>query len=122
MESLLEFEERMWEETRQSQAAMPALTEAYYEKVREAVYKDGAIDLKTKRLMSLAIAVQEGCKPYMISQTGHALGSGATADEVLETCGVAIRMGGTLTWSNVLTVVEYLRERGLLPEKPLETP
>lgn len=80
MESLLEFEERMWEETRQPQAAMPELTEAYYEKVREAVYKDGAIDLKTKRLMSLAIAVQEGCKPCMISQTGHALGSGATAD------------------------------------------
>jgi AhpD family alkylhydroperoxidase len=122
MDRLLDYEEQMWERTRQSQAAMPELNEAYYGALRDAVYKEGAVDLKTKRLMSLAIAIHDGCKPCMISQSGHALGNGATAEEILETCEVAISMGGTLTWSNVLTVVEYLRERGLLPEEAGETP
>jgi AhpD family alkylhydroperoxidase len=72
------------------------------------------LDLKTKRLMSLAVGVQAGCKDCMISQTSKALDLGATPAEIFETCSVAISMGGTLAWSKFLVVADYLRERGLM--------
>jgi AhpD family alkylhydroperoxidase len=72
------------------------------------------LDLKTKRLMSLAVGAQAGCKDCMISQTSKALDLGATPAEIFETCSVAISMGGTLAWSKFLVVADYLRERGLM--------
>ncbi len=45
---------------------MPDLTEVYYGSVKNAVYRDGELDVKTKRLMSLAVAVQAGCKTIQV--------------------------------------------------------
>ncbi|WP_086015010.1 carboxymuconolactone decarboxylase family protein [Thioflavicoccus mobilis] len=104
----------MWQLTDATKQAMPDLAKAYYGAVKDAVYRDGAIDLKTKRLMSLAVAIQAGCRDCMISQTSKALELGATAEEILETCSVAISMGGTLAWSKTLVVAEYLREKRIL--------
>ena len=101
----------MWQLTDATKAEMPELADAYYGAVTEAVYRDGAIDLKTKRLMSLAVAIQAGCKDCMISQTSRALELGATKEEIFETCSVAISMGGTLAWSKALVVADYLREK-----------
>ncbi|WP_136800007.1 carboxymuconolactone decarboxylase family protein [Desulfosediminicola ganghwensis] len=72
------------------------------------------MDLKTKRLISLAVAIQAGCKDCMISQTSHAIELGATPAEIFETCSVAISMGGTLAWSKALIIAEYLREREIM--------
>ncbi len=113
-ESILQYEKKMWDTFKVSQAEMPDLNEAYYGHVKEAVYGEGVLDLKTKRLMSLAVAIQAGCKECMISQTGKALDDGATVAEIFETCSVAISMGGTLAWSKALVVAEYLQERGLV--------
>jgi AhpD family alkylhydroperoxidase len=113
-ESILHYEEKMWELFDLTKEQMPDLAEAYYGPVKSAVYSDGALDAKIKRLMSLAVAVQAGCKDCMIGQTSHALELGATAAEILETCSVAISMGGTLAWSKTLVVANYLQERGLL--------
>jgi len=110
-DSILIYEENMWELFDASKAEMPDLAEAYYGPVKDAVYREGVIDLKTKRLMSLAVAIQAGCKNCMISQTSKALELGATTDEIFEACSVAISMGGTLAWSKVLVVAEYLREK-----------
>lgn len=110
-DSILGYEDRMWQLTDATKAEMPELADAYYGAVTEAVYRDGAIDLKTKRLMSLAVAIQAGCKDCMISQTSRALELGATREEIFETCSVAISMGGTLAWSKALVVADYLREK-----------
>lgn len=110
-DSILGYEDRMWQLTDATKAEMPELADAYYGAVTEAVYRDGAIDLKTKRLMSLAVAIQAGCKDCMISQTSRALELGATKKEIFETCSVAISMGGTLAWSKALVVADYLREK-----------
>ncbi|PID78200.1 MAG: gamma-carboxymuconolactone decarboxylase [Deltaproteobacteria bacterium] len=90
---------------------MPDLANAYYGHVKNAVYKEGTLSLKTKRLMALAIAIQAGCKDCIISQAANALKSGATTSEIFETCSVAISMGGTLAWSHSLIVIEYLKEK-----------
>jgi AhpD family alkylhydroperoxidase len=116
-DSILQYEEKMWAIVDETKEQMPELAEAYYGNVKEAVYSDGALDLKTKRLMSLAVAIQAGCKDCMISQTSKALELGATVAEIFETCSVAISMGGTLAWSKTLVVADYLHERGLIEEK-----
>ncbi len=107
-------EATMWQSLQLSKEQMPELTQAYYGEVSDAVYQEGALDLKTKRLMSLAIAVQAGCHDCMISQTSRSLELGATVSEILETCSVAISMGGTLAWSKALVVINYLAEQGLI--------
>ncbi len=108
-----EYEELMWETFKVSKQNMPELHKAYYGEVKRAVYRDGHLDLKTKRLMSLAVGVQAGCKDCMISQTSKALDVGATPGEIFEACEVAISMGGTLAWSKALVVFKYLEEKGL---------
>jgi len=115
--SVLNYEEKMWELFDVTKDQMPDLTEAYYSGVKDAVYCDGALDLKTKRLMSLAVAVQAGCKDCMISQTSKALDLGATSAEIFEVCSVAVSMGGTLAWSKALVVADYLQERGLIKKE-----
>ncbi len=115
-ESAPQNEQTMWQLLELSKAQLPELAQAYYGTVSTAVYSDGALDLKTKRLMSLAIAVQAGCHDCMISQTSRLLELGATPSEILETCAVAISMGGTLAWSKALVVIDYLQSRGLLAE------
>ncbi|MCB2191347.1 MAG: carboxymuconolactone decarboxylase family protein [Deltaproteobacteria bacterium] len=114
-ESLLAYVENMRETFELSKQKMPGLAEAYYSGVKEAVYgPEGALDLKTRRLMSLAVAVHAGCKNCILSQTNHALEQGATIQEIMETCQVAISMGGTMAWSHAMMVMDYLQERGLL--------
>ncbi len=81
------------------------------------MFNEGPPGLKTKRLVALGIAIQNGCSPCIISQTNHALEQGASVEEIIGVCSVAISMGGTLAWSNMLEVVKYLREKGLIPKK-----
>ena len=109
-----QHEETMWQSLQLSKEKMPELTQAYYGEVSDTVYREGALDLKTKRLMSLAIAIQAGCHDCMISQTSRSFELGATVDEILETCSVAISMGGTLAWSKALVVINYLQDQGLI--------
>ena len=116
-DSVLHYEEKMWELFEVTKDQMPDLSEAYYGSVKDAVYRDGALDLKTKRLMSLAVAIQAGCKDCMLSQASKALDMGATIAEIFEVCSVAISMGGTLAWSKALVVADYLQERGLIKMK-----
>jgi AhpD family alkylhydroperoxidase len=78
---------------------------------KDAVYREGALDLKTKRLMSLAVAIQAGCKDCMVSQTSKALDLGASEEQIFETCSVAISMGGTLAWSKALVVADCRRAK-----------
>ncbi|QHG90900.1 carboxymuconolactone decarboxylase family protein [Sulfurimonas sp. CVO] len=113
-DSILDYEGEMWQLFNVTKTEMPDLAEAYYGPVKDAVYRDGAMNLKTKRLMSLAVAIQAGCKDCMISQTSKALELGATTEEIFETCSVAVSMGGTLAWSKALVVADYLREKELI--------
>lgn len=54
----------------------------------------GALDLKTKELMALGIAICARCDGCVAYHVHDALQAGATRAEVLETIGVAIMMGG----------------------------
>jgi alkylhydroperoxidase/carboxymuconolactone decarboxylase family protein YurZ len=59
-DSVLDFEEKMWRLLELSRERMPELNESSYGGVSKTVYAEGAIDTKTKRLMSLAVAISMG--------------------------------------------------------------
>ncbi|MFW6323833.1 MAG: carboxymuconolactone decarboxylase family protein [Desulfovibrionales bacterium] len=80
----------------------------------QASYKPGAIDAKTKRLMAMCGGLIAGCTGCIIGQLNMAVEEGATVQEILETCAVAMSLGGTLAWSQISMVVEYLEKNGML--------
>ena len=55
---------------------------------------DGALPPKIKELMALAIAVAIHCEGCIAYHVHDALYAGATREEIVETIGVAVMMGG----------------------------
>lgn len=62
--------------------------------LHKAALGDGALSVKVKELMALAIAVSSRCKGCIAFHTQAALRADASRAELLETLGVAILMGG----------------------------
>ncbi len=60
----------------------------------QAALKPGALDAKSKELISLGIAVAVRCDECIASHTHGSLKAGATDEEIVEVLGVAILMGG----------------------------
>jgi AhpD family alkylhydroperoxidase len=109
MENQSELFDEIFELRNKYQEAMPSVLNAQDGFVQE-VYKDGAISHKTKRLISAAIAIVNGCTGCMLGQTKFALNAGATREEILEVIAVARSMGGTMAGANSYRVVKLLEE------------
>ncbi len=67
---------------------------ASFSGLAKAATKPGHLDPKTKELMALAIGISARCDGCIGFHTEAAIGHGATRDEVIETIGIAIYMGG----------------------------
>ena len=80
----------------------------------ENTYKDGIFDAKTKRLIALCGGIVAGCKGCILGQTDHAIQNGASAEEILEVCAIAISLGGTLAGSQIAMVVKFLKEKKMI--------
>jgi AhpD family alkylhydroperoxidase len=74
-------------------SAQPTVMKAFWG-VRKAAVASGALDTKTKELMALAISVATRCDDCIAHHTYDALEAGATREEIADTLGVAILMGG----------------------------
>ncbi len=94
-------------------SAVPDFMAAEFE-VLQKVYSEGALSVKVKRLMSLAIALRAGCINCILSQTRYAMDAGATREEILETIQVVVAMSGTTGIAESLRVIEFLDEQGKL--------
>jgi AhpD family alkylhydroperoxidase len=95
---------------------MPEVGETYDELPSEA-YKDGELSGKVKRLMALSAALTHGCRGCILFQTERALNLGASVREILESCAVAVSLGGTMAAAETTRVVALLREKGLIDEE-----
>ena len=62
--------------------------------LHKAAGSDGALDAKTKELMALAIGIAVRCDGCIAFHVHDALEAGASEDEIVDTIGVAIMMGG----------------------------
>lgn len=65
-----------------------------YGKLHKAALADGALSTKIKELMALGIGIAIRCDGCIGFHTRGALKAGATREEILETIGVALLMGG----------------------------
>ena len=70
--------------------------------------KAGALDVKQKELIALAVGVAVRCKPCIILHVQKALQAGASREEILEAVGVAVMMGGGPTYTHVPEVLRAL--------------
>ncbi len=62
--------------------------------MHKAAAEKGALDAKQKELISLGIAITIRCEGCIACHVQDALKAGASQEEIVETIGVAILMGG----------------------------
>jgi AhpD family alkylhydroperoxidase len=60
----------------------------------KTVEEKGALDTKTKELISIALGIATRCKWCIAFHVKNALEAGATKDEIMEACFVAVLMAG----------------------------
>jgi len=60
----------------------------------QATTQDGALDKKTKELIALALGIASHCDGCIGFHTQALVKLGATQEEVVETLGIAVYMGG----------------------------
>lgn len=65
-----------------------------FARLHQAATAAGALDQKTKELLSLAIGVAVHCDGCIAFHVHDALAAGASRAEIIETLGVAVMMGG----------------------------
>jgi AhpD family alkylhydroperoxidase len=65
-----------------------------FSRVHHLGSKDGALKPKFKKLIALGISIHTQCEGCIVMHTYDAVEAGATHDEIVETIGTAIYMGG----------------------------
>ena len=88
---------------------IPAVMERFGS-LHKAVASPSALDTKVKELMALAIAVAARCDGCIAFHTEAALAGGATKDEITETLGVAVLMGGGPSVMYAVRVLQAVKE------------
>ena len=65
-----------------------------FARLHKKAVEDGALGAKVKEMMALAISIVVGCEGCIAYHVHDAVQAGATRQELLETIGVALLMGG----------------------------
>jgi AhpD family alkylhydroperoxidase len=101
---------RLLQEGRQAiQEALPGLMEGS-SRITQSVNVPGLIPHKVKELIAVGIAVGIRCQPCIVHHVKEALDRGATADEIMEACSIAIAMGGGPSIAYTSYVVQALKD------------
>jgi AhpD family alkylhydroperoxidase len=79
--------------TRELRGAIPDIY-AGFQGLHKAAMAPGALDVKTKELIALALAVSQHCDGCIASHARGAAKAGATKEEVAEALGVTFLMNG----------------------------
>jgi len=83
----------------------PKVMEAFLNLLR-SVSQGGILSAKEKELISLGIALYARCEPCIILHTKSAIEAGATKEELIEACAVALMMGGSPTTTYMATFLK----------------
>ena len=80
----------------------PEVAKAFSE-LRRSVYKDGALDARTKELISIAASVLMRCEKCTDIHAQRARKNGATDEQIAEAiaCAMFVAAGSQLSWSEV---------------------
>ena len=112
---------------------MSEKVKAYYEKVKKdmgklqaaapdmmkgfgalfsSVMKEGALSLKQKELIALALGVGVRCEPCINLHVKKCLDAGATKEEIIEAAAVAVMMQGGPSYTYMPAVMDALEANG----------
>ena len=69
-------------------------------------YAPGALDVKAKELISVAIGIYNRCPYCIVYHTAQALSAGATREEILEAAMVAVAFGGGPSMAYSVTLLK----------------
>jgi AhpD family alkylhydroperoxidase len=97
-----------WQAVRQKmKAQVPALAGAFGA-FHQVVMKEGALSVREKELIALAIGLAHRCTPCINLHVQGCLKAGATREQILEAAGVAVLMQGGPAFTHVPEVLEAL--------------
>jgi AhpD family alkylhydroperoxidase len=96
-------------QTQQLAQELPEVMKAFYA-LSHSTSAPGALAPKTKELIALAIGVATHCDGCIAFHTQAALNAGATRQEILETLGVTLMMGGGPSLMYATHVMEAMAE------------
>lgn len=88
--------------------------------MHRAAVEDGVLPAKVKELIALGIAITVRCAGCISFHVHDALQAGATKEEVRETIGVAILMGGGPSLMYGIEAYEAVDQFLALPAQPVE--
>ena len=74
-----------------------------------ATMKEGALGVREKELIALALGLAEHCEPCIYLHVEKALKAGATRAQILEAAGVAVMMRGGPAFTTLPRVIEALQ-------------
>ncbi|NWF96058.1 MAG: carboxymuconolactone decarboxylase family protein [Candidatus Thorarchaeota archaeon] len=86
---------------------IPETRNAFTELLK-TVHVDGALSAKFKEIICIVASILNPCESCMVYHTKKALEAGATREEIMEACGVAIVMGGGPAASHISVVQDCL--------------
>jgi len=72
------------------------------------IMQDGAVPLKTKELIAVAIGVAMPSEPCIKLHVQRCLDLGLTRAEILDAASVAVMMGGAAAWTHMADVAETI--------------
>ena len=72
----------------------------------ETTYTEGALDVKTKELISIGIATYSRCLYCIVYHTYKALEAGAKRDEILQAAMVSVAFGGGPSMAYSVTLLK----------------
>jgi len=92
---------------RQAKKELPEMAQGFREMYR-GIMKDGALSMKEKELMAVAVGMALQCEACVVLHIRGALHAGASRQEVLETASVVVMMQGGPGYAYLPEVVEAL--------------
>lgn len=104
--------ENVMENAKRTNEVIPAELSAFFE-FSGKVYKDGALDVKTKELITLGIAIAVRCEGCIEAHVNKFISLGGTREELGEVVAVAVAMGGgpsTIYGGKALEAFEQLKK------------
>ncbi|MBN1765470.1 MAG: carboxymuconolactone decarboxylase family protein [Sedimentisphaerales bacterium] len=106
-EDVQEFYSNFKKASGKMQQALPEMVKGFGG-LFAAVMKDGALDLKSKELIALAVGLAVRCTPCINLHVQKCLAAGATREEILDAAAVVVMMQGGPSFTYVPAVIEAL--------------
>ena len=105
------FYARMPQAMESVQTAAPTTAKAFMG-LFGAIMKDGALAVKHKELIAMAIGLAVRCEPCIYAHIKKCLDAGASRDEILEAASVVVMMQGGPSFMHLAQVADALDALG----------